>query len=402
MRSTRPLILGAFALFLSLAAALPSHATSTYFAAAPASSPPGIAVHFRQLHWLGVDEGEVLVSYSRVGEAELDFGPEAAPMLVGEGAYVNVVTERAGDRAWSVRNLRLSYPSSGRMLSASPSVQFALGNEPGEPVSSLLYTVTVSSEPLYDALFLVPDQLALVETDEYHAGGYEGGGSSLSGIPQLIGDWGGVAAVPGIGEPPPPYEAANGREGGDNLPAVDEGRNGCAPGAIARSLRYLGNVWGDGTGPTANQIYLELYDEMGTTARDGTLDRNIIPGKNRVINNHDWPVDTGYFGFPANEDDVYNYMLGLFMALDGGADVEILIKWYPAGGHAAMVTDVVRVRGGFQVTFVDDPRQGNGRTENREHVVFVDYEGYMWCAWTEWPCGYVDGFIVEVVTPPAN
>ncbi len=379
----------------------PCLGTSSFFAGAYASSTPGIALTFRQLHWLGEHEGDVQL-YSRVGEVELDLGPEAAAYLVGEGAYVNIVTELAGSLAWSVRNLRLSYPDEARLLSARPSVQFSLGNEPGEPVSALPYALTVSPEPLPDAALLVPDQLAFVTAEEYHAGGYGNGGSSLAAIPQLIGDWGGVGEA-GIGEPPPPYEAANGVEGGDDLPAVNEDRNGCAPGAIARSLRYLAdNAGGDGMGPSANAIYDELWEDMGTTEANGTRDVDIIPGKNAFLNRHDWPVDTGYFGWPESEDDVPDYMLGLFMGLEFGADVEILIKWFPAGGHAAMVTDLRRVRGGFQVTFVDDPRQGNGRTENREHVVFVDYEGYMWCAWTELPCGYVDGFIVEVVVPAAE
>ena len=61
------------------------------------------------------------------------------------------------------------------------------------------------------------------------------------------------------------------------------------------------------------------------------------------------------------------------------------------GGHAAMITDIVKFSdGSAMITYVDDPTQGDGMAKNQSHTIYVLANGVF-------HQGTVDGFQIETI-----
>lgn len=332
--------------------------------------PSGVRVEFAQLNWLG-ERREVRFPQSRVGTAKFSFDPGAAPLVAGSGAFINVVTQvPGGTRSWAVRNLFVRYPSAAHMAGSHPSVQFSLTTPNGLRVSSLAYSVSLTSSPLHAAPSS-PFAFAPVALESYHTGGFNGGGSGLSLRPLTIGPWIGPILIPR-------GRTATTDVPADDIPAVDEDTNGCAPGSVARSIAYM---TGD---ENVQDIYDDLYEDMGTT-EEGTTDDNIVSGKAAYAeeNGLDITTDLNLDGLGSIGDAMDT--------LEDGGDVEILISWDEGGGHAAMVTSITdNGDGTYTITYVDDPDQGDGQAENEEHTITVNADG-------SFDGGTVDGFITETL-----
>ncbi len=328
-------------------------------------------ITFRQLDWIG-DDGVMRVRDSQVGEVAFDFGANAEQLLdANGGGYVNVTVGGPQGAEWVVQNLYVSYPTIEYMEGSSPSVQFLLP-EDGDVVE-LDYAVTLTAEPSPAAD--APLAHAFVESTGFHAGGFNGGGSGLA-ILDTIGPW--VRPWP----VPIPVRIARTSEGGDDLPAVDEDVNGCAPASAARSIKYmLGDAADD-----VQDIYDDLYDDMSTDGT-GTSDADMLDGKRAYTQRNDLGIQS---------DLLYGmrHIQRIMDLINAGHDVEILITWTNArgqsvGGHAAMITNIVQMSDGtYQITYVDDPSQGDGEAENEEHVIIVQPDG-------SFPGGQVDGFLAE-------
>lgn len=348
---------------LTLVGALPAHA---------------YRAEVQQLNWLG-EHGEVLIPCSKVGVLRVRPDPEDLQLLADNGGgFINALfaAEGGGDPQWSIQNLYLSYPNVDYMLGSSPAVQFDLGTENGVCVAAAGINVVLSATPLESA---PPPELvsSSVSVVDYHAGGRNHGGSGLSSIPFTIGPWIGCSLPSAC----TPSGLANTRVPSGDLPAVDEGENGCAPGSVARSIKYM---MGDDADP-AQDIYDELYDDMGTDSEEGTTDQNMLDGKIGYTDSHGLPIRSQLIYWNQIGGDLSSVM----DVLGRGGDVEMLISWIPDGGHAAMVKSIVqRDDGSYEITYVDDPTQGDGTAENEEHVITVDGNG-------DFPGGHVDGFLVE-------
>ena len=359
---------------LALLALLTLAATAPPKPVDPVPVSSGVQVEFAQLNWLG-EGGRPGVPQSRVGTAEFSFGPAAAPLVAGDGAYINIVTQvPGGTRTWAVRNLFVRYPSAAHMEGSHPSVQFSLTTPNGLRVPSLAYSMSVTASPL-SAVPVTPGSPFVtvpVALENYHTGGFNGGGSGLSLRPLTIGPWVGPIAIP-LGRTVTTDVPA------DDIPAVDEDTNGCAPGSVARSIAYM---TGD---ENVQDIYDDLYDSMGTTEEGGTQDEDIVSGKAEYAeaNGLDITTDLNEDGLGSIDDAMDT--------LDNGGDVEILISWDGGGGHAAMVTSITdNGDGTYTITYVDDPNQGDGQAENEEHTITVNGDG-------SFDGGQVDGFITETL-----
>ena len=335
-------------------------------------------VELDQLNWLG-DHREVLIPCSKVGVFKVRPDPDDVQFLAANGGgFVNalVVVEGGGDPQWSIQNLYLSYPNLDYMLASTPEVQFNLGTPDGFCASGARINVVISPTPLLSA---PPPEFVSspVNIVDYHVGGRNHGGSGLSNIPFTIGPWIGcffpAACLPSA--------VANTLVPSGDLPAVDEDENGCAPGSVARSIKYM---MGDDADP-AQSIYDDLYGLMGTDPDTGTTDENMLDGKVQYTTDNDLPIDSHLVYWNDIGGDLSNVM----DVLNHGGDVEILISWNPSGGHAAMVKSIVRrADGSYEITYVDDPTQGDGTAENEEHIITVDRNG-------NFDGGHVDGFLVE-------
>lgn len=360
----------ALLVLLALAAAAPP--SVVVVDPAPSDLDSGVRVEFSQLNWLG-EGGEPGFPQSRVGTAEFSFGPAAASLVSEGGAFINVVTQvPGGARSWAVRNLFVRYPSPEHMAGSHPSVQFSLTTPNGLRVPSLAYTLSVTATPLF-AEPSGPSVFAPVALEDYLTGGRNGGGSGGSTLPLTIGPWIGFPVIPAGPTTTTSVPA-------DDLPKVNEGPMGCAPGAVARSIAYMTGA------DNAQAIYDELYKDMKTDPDNGgTTDPNTVAGKAAYAERHglDITTDLNLDGLDSIDDAIDT--------LGDGGDVEILITWDDDSGHVAMVTSITdNGDGTYTITYVDDPSQTDNQPGNQSHTITVNADG-------SFPGGQVDGFITETL-----
>jgi hypothetical protein len=335
-------------------------ATPTTTATPPSTGP----VQFTQLNWLA-DDGSVRFADSRVGVAEFSFSSDATQLLATHGGgFVNVVTDIGSGPQWSVQNLYLNYPSPGALRHAHPSVQFGFPTSNGTPVTTLDYGITITK----NARTQPPASLdfhAVVNLRDYLVGGLGQGGSGRSNFPLNVGVWVGCANVRNC--KPNLNVKGEVQVQVDKLPAVNEGKMGCAPGAAARSIKYLmGAAVGD-----VQSIYSDLYGDMGTSPTTGTTKPNILSGKRQYTKDNKLKINSTMS--PWSKSQAKNYA----NELNKGADLEIIIQWdNQTIGHVAMVTSITEVgKDQFQIKYVDDPTQGDGKAENQEHTITVGADG---------------------------
>ncbi|MCP3904900.1 MAG: hypothetical protein GY715_14845 [Planctomycetes bacterium] len=329
----------------------------------------------RQLDWLDDDVG-VLIPFSRVGEIVFTFDPaDPEDQILFNLGYVNVLLN---DNFWVVQNLPLLYLSPEHMSLSQPSVQFGLPIENGVPFEQAFVNVTITPEPL-DFPPFGTSVFKPVFPFPYHAGGFEGGGSSLSDIPFVIGSWVGPF-IPIL----PTDIAFTDLE--HPIRAVDEEKNGCAPASAARSIQYMGDVAGFATG-TAQEIYGDLKDDMGTSVGPGSTGTSVgdfLTGKDEYVDENNLPIDTVQTFGMADICDAAD-------AINDGGDVEIMIAWSGGGGHAAMIKSIIKwPDGSATITYVDDPTQGDGTAANEEHVIHVNPDG-------TFDGGSIIGFQIETI-----
>lgn len=353
------------------------------------ATTPALAVDvdIAQLDWLG-PEGEAMIPSSRIFQATFSFdadNPEDEQFLADfGGGWINLVVTStdAADRCWAVQNLYVSFPDMDRLNSSEPSVQFGLPLENGVPVEFFEVGLTTSpvslAEPEWDL-----NGHASVEVIGYLAGGRNEGGSALASIPFDLGPW--------IGCPFPdtwPLYGSWTSQSAADLAAIDEDIDGCAPASCARSIDYLSDT-NDMGADAAQDMYDDLFSDMGTTSPEGTFDPNMLAGKKKYTADNGLRIDS---------ELVYGMHWAdyVMLAIEGGADVEILISWNPRGGHAAMITSVVLLSDGtYVITYIDDPTQGDGKAENKEHVIHVNADG-------SFSGGQVDGFLIEEAYAPGD
>lgn len=336
---------------------------------------------FTQLTWLD-DAGGPLVPYSHVVVVEFAFGPGDLQLLAAQGGgYLNLVTDTGDGPRWSVENLYVAYPDLPYLLQSRPTLQFDAGSADGLPLQVLAWSLAITAQPLA-APPQQPPAFAQVQQREYLAGGVDAGGSGVLELVASIGPFTGCHAADCAA---PQLVAMMPRPVAANVAAVDEGTMGCVPAALARSLKYL---FGDGAlaGTDVQDIYGELYGLLGTSAATGTKHDAIKSAKKKYAKQHDLDVQT----------NDWNFKNGAKFGAEGltaGADVEMRIVWPNGQGHFVMVTEIVALGKdkGYQIKYVDDPRQGDGQAQNQEHTITVDKDGRI----TSGGGGSVASFMVE-------
>lgn len=331
-----------------------------------ASPNAAVEIQFQQLHWLA-DDGSMHLPFSRVGVAKFSFRRSAKQLLdANGGGFLNVVTDIGNNTGpqWSVQNLYLSYRDSKELRRSHPTVQFGFPTTNGTQINNLMYVVTLTPKRLKQFPPGIP-QGAMVQAADYLVGGVDEGGSGNADLPQIIGHWKGCADVNQCNVDPSKMGriliAAN------KVPAVNEGKMGCAPAATARSIKYLlGNTVGDVQG-----IYEGLAGAMGTNTTTGTNKDNILKGKRKYTKDNKLKINSTMPGWSKSQ------AANAISALNSGADIELVIKWNNQEiGHVAMVTSITQIgKNQWQIKYVDDPVQGDGKAENQEHVIVVDRDG---------------------------
>ena len=161
-----------------------------------------------------------------------------------------------------------------------------------------------------------------------------------------------------------------------DVPAVNEDKNGCAPAAVARSIKMLSNENDHlDVSDTAQQIYNDLRGKMGTTAT-GTSTPNILAGKNTYVTEENLPIASEFTNDFQRAIDTLNC----------GGDCEIGVYWgkngagQNMGAHRAFVSEITPIKDGdgtvigYTVKYIDD-MQGDGNAVNRTKTLKLKADG---------------------------
>ena len=349
------------------------------------SQVPAAGLVFQQVSWLD-SAGSPVSRYSDWGRVEISlssaddalFHPMVVDGLAGSGGFINVVSNAGGPDDWEIVNLPIFYPDPSELDGRLPQgVLFDLGVSPTTPVGSLDYYFTIDPAPLA----VMPTtgtgaSQAVVEFEQILSGEslwlgtnhYEGGGLAS---PQAAMDFRGaesgevIASRGSISIPE------------TSLATVNEDDNGCAPGAVARSIKYLSDAHENVNVPdNAQTVYGQLRTAMGTDA-NGTNTADILSGKDAYVAAHNLPItSTQTKDFKKAID-----------TLQHTGDVEIGVWWgedadgNSMGSHRAMVTEVQELQDasgnttGYVIKTVDDPVQGDGKEANSTHTMKFDANG---------------------------
>jgi len=372
---------------------------ATALAALMALPASAIEFGFSQISWLD-GSGGYTSQYSDWGRVEIGLTSADDPLfhamdaggVLGRGGYINIVTTVQGVTAWSVENLPIFYTDplelydpiqmSGRLPQG---VAFDLGvtagtpGTPGVQVSNLNYYYTIDPVPLAAMPSGASGPAPVVNLD-YRAGGdnlwlgtlHHEGGSQTTPAPAK--KFEGAKPTESIGS------VAKITKPETSVAAVNEDNNGCAPGSVTRSLKYLDDAHASVTiSDNTDKVYGDMKVKMNTDAA-GTSTPEILSGKNAYVNDKKLPiVSTQTTDFKKAMD-----------TLKKGGDVEVGVSWgtgtkdgKPAslGAHRAFVSEIQEIKDssgnttGYVVKIIDDPNQGDGKAENKTHTLKFDAAG---------------------------
>ena len=233
-----------------------------------------VLLDFQQFDWLDGGGGYTSQN-SDWGNVVFDFDSSDIGSFTFTGSeyigYLNVVTDTSGlggpSANWAVENLPIVFQSTLEFDEDLPyEVSFSLGTSSGLNVPSLDFLFSIDSAPLFSAP--VGSMTTIGVTDQ----GILIGGSDA---PDTEGA--------GLQNNPTPAQNFRGAAGGTvvtnhsrivgtqtNLPAIDEDVNGCAPGAVARSISYLRMRAGVPASTNAQAIYNDLKSSNYMNTSIGT------------------------------------------------------------------------------------------------------------------------------------
>lgn len=158
------------------------------------------------------------------------------------------------------------------------------------------------------------------------------------------------------------------------MEGVNEARNHCAPGAVARSLDWLENILCLNL-PANNNEAQEMYEKLRnmqhlmTTTTGGTLRTKYVPGINQFLS--DKMLQDCLSVMRVIDNDPCT----MFEDLQKGCDIVGNISWYKAdgtrnGGHAVTVSAAIKCNDEVSIEFNDDAygkdRQGDGKADSGE------------------------------------
>jgi hypothetical protein len=344
-----------------------------------AGAAPAAVVQFQQVDWLdelggytseNSDWGRMTLSLQTTDLAHLPALPD-----LGYVGYLNVVTTVPSGHVdnWAVENLALAFDDISQPALDGRGEHvclFDLGVTEGTSVTELQYRMVITDE----ALVSVPTGTMLpyqgVADFAIIKGGVEGTVPGSDPPEEFLG---------GTGKKKAPKAKNQGKKSEEEKKKVvkkksktlaeeellkllvDESKNGCAPGAGTRGLKYLEKTREeiDLLEKTTQEIYDDLVTDMKTDADKGTTKANFLSGKDAFTDREGLLIDTYQTTSFSDAMD----------AMDAGDAVEIMVYWgkneldESLGGHAAFVLEIIELAddladpAGYQITIVDDSNQ---------------------------------------------
>lgn len=373
------------------------HFAKTLIAASLLAVSPcswGISFSFNQLDWLD-GTGGYTAQNSEWGVANIQLSSADASLFtyvpgVGYQGFINVSTQVSGSALnWAVQNLPIAFGAPSDLDGRLPeSANFNLGISRGSinleslGSSALGFGFAVSAIPVASMPVLSGPTVAVL-TAQALFGGEEDPSGSYSGY---SGEAAPATAANSVGALPGEKQALVGKIFGKetDIPAVDEEKNGCAPGGVARSLKYMAAQNGLTLPDTVQQVYdiLKDKDHMKTSLGadgSGTATAMIKTGKDKYVGEKKLDIKT------RQTMDVE----AAKKALNIKGDVEIGIRFKgkdKAGndvfwGHRAFVTEIIDLTDalgnptGYTVKYLDDGVQGDGKASNTPHTITFNADG---------------------------
>jgi hypothetical protein len=378
-------------------------------------------ISFNQYDWLA-DTGGYTAYNSEWGYAGVNWSPSDASMFAqdadGYYGFLNVFTEiPGGGTNLAVKNVPMRFSSPAELAArAGDGFQFNLGIARGSlALSSLGYTVSVSSNPISEA-------------DVGPRGGFSATGA-VTKQEILIG---GVGSEPG--DPDGPFDGGTGQAapsfaqnydgqgtitnstderggggtgvkrarsvlGDGNVPKINEKKNHCAPGSVARGIQGLKAIHGLTLTDDAQQTCDKLATNMGTTEAGGTATiQKIVDGKNTYVTDKSLNINTTRSTDPC----------AVYDALRASGVAEMIVKWgkndegKSMGAHAVFVAEIEKTMNAdgtiksWRARVIDDPKQDGVAAENRSYWLSFGGDNSL--------KGYgtgaaLMGFVVETVVP---
>lgn len=355
----------------------------------------GVGISFNQLDWLN-ETGGYTAQDSDWGAANIQLSSADAGLFNpapggGYEGFLNVSTQvdlPGASQNWAVQNLPISFTSpsdlDGRL---AESATFNLGilsgayNLESLGAGILKFGFSISSTPAPSMPVLsstagVQTQQVLFGGEADPGGGYSGSsGQAIPGPAQnFVGALGGEK-IDLVGK-------IFGKE--SDILAVNEEINGCAPGSVARSLKYMAAQTGIVVPGTVQDVYDILKDanHMNTSLGangSGTDTPMIKTGKDKYVAEKGLDVKT------RQVTDVEEAKKTLKQK--GDVEIGIRFKGKDANGndifwgHRAFVTeitDLVNAAGnatGYTVKYLDDGVQGDGIASNTPHTITFNANG---------------------------
>jgi len=383
-----------------------------------------IEVEFDQLNWSN-GQGGYAEAFSDFGRASLSFDPTDLPLFFphpegGRFGWINIMS-RVGPAQpqWTIRNLAVYFDDNENLNDRLPvGVWFSLGVPSGTPVNAIDYVIVISPGPL-SAPPMGPARLGIpVDQADILIGGAE---AAAGANPPAGGNSGLYRPGPATnynGAPPGTVffsKPAAIRVGEKQIEGVAEEVDGCGPGSIARSLKYL-----DAINPTitlaldAQGIY-EILKGAGYISAGGprgtATTKEITDGKKKFVKEKRKSREIGG-NIDTDVEKVDDIEEDVIPALAAGADVELIVQWPLRPGqdkalqHIAFVSKITPKRNaegeliGFDVEIIDDGKQGDADGTNKKTTLSFDKNGNMLGPDGQPNGGKAVEFVVEKYQPP--
>jgi hypothetical protein len=367
---------------------------STLVLSIVAISPPAraVSVSFDQVTWQN-GSGGYADQNSQAGEAIVSFSAGDAGSLAtfgsGYAGFLNIVTSVAGgsNNNWAVDNEPVFFSNPGELNSDLPlNLSIDLGQSDGTAVSSLNYSLSLSPTPL------LSEPGGTLTSASVSADSIINGTSTDPNMEGEDEDTGATDTEGAPGGAVPFYKF--GTQAGiatnrNSVVGINEAFNGCAPGAAARSIAYLGqmypslgitnsaqaiygsltNLMGSATGPASTNIGASAGTSIGgfTNGKNAYFAANGLTISNTVVTTS---FSQAIAALNSTQDVEMGFSQGITTIASNGLPGNVLVV--TNGGHAVFVAGITPIFStnaamtllGYQVQVIDSHAQGNNTTNN--------------------------------------
>ncbi|MFM9959089.1 MAG: hypothetical protein ACKVZJ_13570 [Phycisphaerales bacterium] len=347
------------------------------------------SINFQQYDWLA-DAGGYTAFNSEWGNASLNWSTSDASMFAqdseGYFGFLQVYTEiPGGGTNHAVKNVPMRFSSPIELASrAGDGFQFNLGIARGSTsITSLAYDISITSTPItardgtdrgtFSNFGLVSKQEILVGGVGSEPGDPDGpfAGGTGQTEPSFAQNYDGEGTITSLrGGGGTGVKRAKSVLGDGNVPKVNEKKNHCAPGSVARGIHGLKAIHGLTLTDNVQQTADKLATNMATTEAGGTGSiQKIVDGKGTYVTDKNLNIQTNRSTDPC----------AVYDALRANGVAEMIVKWgknargVSMGAHAVFVAEIEKTMNAdgtvasWRARVIDDPKQDGAAAENRSY-----------------------------------